>query len=188
MKNWLLGKNPDAWKDWRQEEKGTTEDKMAGWLHWINGHEFVQTLGDSEGQGSLACCIPWCHKESGTTEQLNNYEIISGWNLSTFVNLWGLADCIKEWCLPPNLLCNTWTLSLGSLSTVWVSVRQQVRLPQDGEHVTHLKCLIFKIITVPSQTQLQVRFGPQAVSLLLLLEAASILNLAPISIVPEDPR
>ena len=67
-------------------------------------------------------------------------------------------------------------------------MRQQVRPPQDGEHVTHLKCLIFKIITVLSQTQLQVRFGPQAVSLLLLLEAASILNPAPISTVPEDPR
>ena len=117
VKNWLLGKDPDAGKDWRQKEKGMTEDEMVGWHHWINGHAFVQTLGDSEGQGSLACRSPWCHKESGTTEQLNSYEIISGWNLSTFVNLWGLVDCIKEWCLPPNLLSNTWTLSLSSLST-----------------------------------------------------------------------
>ena len=56
--------SPDAQNDWRQEEKGTTEDEMVGWYHWFNGHEFEQTPGDSEGQGSLA----WSHKESDTTE------------------------------------------------------------------------------------------------------------------------
>ena len=55
-----------------QEEKGTTEDEMVGWYHQLNGHEFEQTLGNSEGQGSLACCSPWGRKESGTTEQLNS--------------------------------------------------------------------------------------------------------------------
>ena len=55
----------------RQEEKGTTEDKMAGWHHRLNGHEFEQALGDG-GQGSLAYCSPWGHKESDVTEQLNN--------------------------------------------------------------------------------------------------------------------
>ena len=64
-KNWLTGKDPDAWKDWRQEEKGT-EDEMVGWHHWLNGHEFEQTLGDSEGQGSLTCCRSWGCKESDT--------------------------------------------------------------------------------------------------------------------------
>ena len=54
-----LEKNADAGKNWRQEEKGTTEDEMVGWHHWLNGHELEQTLGDSEGQGSLACCSPW---------------------------------------------------------------------------------------------------------------------------------
>ena len=53
-KNWLIWKDPDARKDWRQEEKGMTEDGMDGWLHWLNGHEFEQALGDGEGQGSLA--------------------------------------------------------------------------------------------------------------------------------------
>ena len=64
VKNWLVGKDPDAGKDWRQEEKGTTEDEMVGWHHRLNGHEFEQTLGDSDGQGDLVCCGPQGHKES----------------------------------------------------------------------------------------------------------------------------
>ena len=71
-KSWLIGKAPDAGKDWRQEEKGMTEDEMVGWHHQLDGHEFEQTLGDSEGQGSLACCRSWGCKESDTIEQLNN--------------------------------------------------------------------------------------------------------------------
>ena len=71
VKNWLIGKDADAGKDWRQEEKGTTEDEMVGWHHWVSGHEFEQAPGDSEGQGSLACCSPWGCKESDT-EWLNN--------------------------------------------------------------------------------------------------------------------
>ena len=62
----------DAWKDWRQEEKGMTEDEMVGWYHRLNGHEFEQAPGDGEGQGSLECCSPWGCKESDTSEQLNN--------------------------------------------------------------------------------------------------------------------
>ena len=69
-KNWLIGKDPDAEKDWRQE-KLTTEDEMVGWHHWLNGHEFEHALSVSDGQGNLACCSPWGHKESDTTEQLN---------------------------------------------------------------------------------------------------------------------
>ena len=60
-------KDPDAGKDWRQEEKGMTEDEMVGWHHWLNGHEFEQTLGDGEGQGSLSCCRSWGHKDQDTT-------------------------------------------------------------------------------------------------------------------------
>ena len=70
-KNWLIGKDPDAGKDWRQEEKGRTEDKMVRWHHWLDGHEFGWTPGVGDGQGSLACCSPWGHKESDTTEELN---------------------------------------------------------------------------------------------------------------------
>ena len=71
VKNWLIGKDPDAGKDWRQGEKGMTEDETVGWHHWLNRHEFEQTPGVGDGQGSLVCCSPWGHKESDTTEQLN---------------------------------------------------------------------------------------------------------------------
>ena len=74
-KNWLIGKDPDAGKDGRQEEKGTTEDKMVGWHHWLNGHELRWTLEVGDGQGGLACCCPWGWKESDTTEQLNWTEL-----------------------------------------------------------------------------------------------------------------
>ena len=70
--SWLTGKDSDAGKDWGQEEKGMAEDGMVGWHHWLDGHEYEQTPGDGEGQGSLACCIPWSCKELDMTEQLNN--------------------------------------------------------------------------------------------------------------------
>ena len=70
-KNWLLGKDPDAGKDWRHEEKGLTEDEIVRWHHQPDGHEFEQTPGVGGGQGSLACCSPWGCKESDTTEWLN---------------------------------------------------------------------------------------------------------------------
>ena len=69
-KNWLIEKDLDAGKDWGQE-KGVKKDEMIGWHHWLNGHEFEQTPGDSEGQGSLECCSPWNRKESDMTERLN---------------------------------------------------------------------------------------------------------------------
>ena len=71
MRNWLIEKDPDAGKDWRQEEKGTTEDEMVGWHHRLDGHEFEQALGVGDAQRSLACCSPWGHKESDTAEWLN---------------------------------------------------------------------------------------------------------------------
>ena len=70
-KNWLIGKDPDAGKDWRQEEKGMTEDEMVGWHHRLNGHGFGWTPGVGDGQGDLACCSSWGHKESDMTEWLN---------------------------------------------------------------------------------------------------------------------
>ena len=71
-KNWLLIKDPEANKDWRQEEKGTTEDEMMGWHQQLDAHEFEQAPGVGDGQGGLECCSPGGHKESDTTEQLNN--------------------------------------------------------------------------------------------------------------------
>ena len=75
-KSWLIWKDPDAGKDWRQEKKGTTEDEMVGWHHRLNGHEFEWTPGVGDGQGGLAYCSPWGHKESDTTERLNWTEYI----------------------------------------------------------------------------------------------------------------
>ena len=71
VKSWLIGKDPDAGRDWGQEEKWTTEDEMAGWHHRLNGHEFERTPGVGDGQGGLACCDSWGRKESDTTERLN---------------------------------------------------------------------------------------------------------------------
>ena len=70
-KNWLIWKDLDAGKDWRWVEKGTTEDEMVGWHHWLDGHEFELALGFGDGKGSLACCSPWGHKRLDTAEQLN---------------------------------------------------------------------------------------------------------------------
>ena len=78
VKSWLIGKDPDAEKDWRQEENGTTEDEMVGWHHWFNGHDFEQTLGNGKRQGSLARCSPWGCKESDMTEQLNRTDFQNG--------------------------------------------------------------------------------------------------------------
>ena len=74
-KSWLLGKDFDVGRDWGQEEKGTTEDEMAGWHHWLDGRESEWTLGVCDGQGGLACCDSWGHKESDTTQRLNWTEL-----------------------------------------------------------------------------------------------------------------
>ena len=76
-KSWLIGKDSDAGRNWGQEEKGTTEDEMAGWHHWLNGCESGWTPGVGNGQGGLVCCDSWGHKESDTTERLNWTELIS---------------------------------------------------------------------------------------------------------------
>ena len=75
VKNWLIRKESDAGKDWRQKEKGMTEDEMVGWHHQLNGHGFGCTLGVGDGQGGLVCCSSWGRKESYTTERLNWTEL-----------------------------------------------------------------------------------------------------------------
>ena len=72
VKSRPIRKDPDAGKDWRQEEKGTTEDEMAGWHHWFDGHEFEQALGVGDGEGGLVCCSPRGLREADTTERLKN--------------------------------------------------------------------------------------------------------------------
>ena len=71
-KSWLIRKDSNAGKDWRNEENGITEDEMVGWHHWLNEHEFEHALEYGEGHGSLVCCSPWGHKELDMTELLNN--------------------------------------------------------------------------------------------------------------------
>ena len=83
VKSWLTGKNPDAGKDWGQEEKRATQDEIVGWHHWLRAHEFEQTPGDSEGEGSLASCSPWGGKELDRMYQLkkNNPAVCYIWKL-----------------------------------------------------------------------------------------------------------
>ena len=95
-KNWLTGKDPDAGKDWRQEEKGTTEGEMVEWHHWLSGHEFEQTPGDGEGQGSLPCCSPWGCKESDMTERLNWLSILTSATKDLHRNTF-ITACLINW-------------------------------------------------------------------------------------------
>ena len=92
LRRTLIWKDPDAGKDWGQEEKGMTEYKMAGWHHWLDGREFAWTPGVGDGQGGLACCNSWGHKEYDMTEQLNWSEWdtkshVSGWLSTTLATL-----------------------------------------------------------------------------------------------------
>ena len=96
VKSWLIRKDPDGGRDWAQEEKGMTEDEMAGWHHRLNGHEFEWSPGVGDGQGGLACCDSWRCKESYMTEPLNWTEL----NQTTFV-----SSCIPhviylKWPMP----------------------------------------------------------------------------------------
>ena len=124
-KNQLVGKEPDAGKDWRQEEKGTTEDKMVGCPHWLDGHEFEQAPGVGDEQGSLACCNPRGHKELDMTEGLIKLKhtekllllhiILVLWTYTNqevdliSVNVRQLIHTHSDQCLPNYLPgCTTW--------------------------------------------------------------------------------
>ena len=95
-KNWLIGKDREAGKDWRQEEKGTIEDEMVGWHHRLDGHEFEQAPGVVDGQGSLACCSPWGRKESDMTEGLNWTEEHSVKKAQGNKTPWGTAISVLQ--------------------------------------------------------------------------------------------
>ena len=98
-KSWLIGKDSNAGRDWGQEEKGTTEDEMAEWHHWLDGYESEWTLGVGDGQGGLACCDSWGRKESDKTERLNWTELslitLIILVFSTLVTLWFIEDFIS---------------------------------------------------------------------------------------------
>ena len=117
----IIRKDPDAGKDWRQEEKGTTEDEMVGWHHWLNGREFEKTLGDSEGQGSLVCCSPWGSQRvryNLATERQKLF-MSGGWKNSPFQLLptvWSGEDLGRATCYSiPSAESKPLGLYLGSL-------------------------------------------------------------------------
>ena len=103
MKSWLIGKDSDAGRDWGQEEKGTTEDEMAGWHHWLDGRESEWTPGVGDGQGGLACCDSWGPKESDTTERLNWTELnhssphITGQEIN--MRILPAVECLFQLCI-----------------------------------------------------------------------------------------
>ena len=142
-KNWLIKKDPGG-KDWRQEEKGTTEGKIIGWHHIFNGHESEQALGDGEGQGSLTCCSPWGCEESDMTEWLNNT------NNYTF----GAASCSSPLCiflmtyLPFShcqALKNLYILDMSSLSVISLQASLVFSLMMMGK-MSYLWVLNFNVV------------------------------------------
>ena len=101
-KSWLTGKDPDAGRDWGQEEKGTTEDKMVGWHHRLNVHEFEWTPGVGDGQGGLVCSDSWGRKESDMTEWLNWTELRSLQSIRViYTSRWSGATLFD--CFSPNI-------------------------------------------------------------------------------------
>ena len=96
VKSWFIGKDSDAGRDWGQEEKGTTEDEMAGWHHWFNGRESEWTPGVGDGQGGLACCNSWGREESDTTERLNWTELILQYKIKKFLKKVRVKICVSD--------------------------------------------------------------------------------------------
>ena len=103
-KNLFIGKDPDAGKDETQEEQGATEDERVGWHHWLDGHEFEQTLGDSREQGSLVCCSPWGHEQSEMTERQCD----------------GRSSRLRDWTQVSFLLCRQVLYQLSYQGSLWM--------------------------------------------------------------------
>ena len=108
-KNWLSGKDPDAGKDWRREEKGTTGDEMVGWHHWLNGHEFEQAQGVGDGQGSLECWSSWGCKELDTTEWLNWTDRLPWGSYSVLYSFMGFDKCVMSCIHHDSIIKNSFT-------------------------------------------------------------------------------
>ena len=141
VKNWLNGKDPHAGKDWRQEEKGTTEDEMVGWHHRLNGHGSGWTLGVGDGQGGLVCWGSWDHKESDTTERLN-------W---TDDGLCSVSKLCLTLCHPMDCIAHQAPLSIRIfqariLELVAISSSRGSFRPRDGTHVSCITCTCRQIL------------------------------------------
>ena len=120
-KNWLIGKDPNAGRDWGQEEKGTTEDEMTGWHHWLDGHEFELTPGVVDEQGGLECCNSWDCKESDMTEWLKWTELNAPTNAHCY-HIGVANDCSiyyqlsNPFCLCPGQQATTCSASSTRIS------------------------------------------------------------------------
>ena len=153
VKNWLIWKDPDAGKDWRQEEKGTTEDKMVGWHHRLDEHEFEQVPGVGDGQGSLGCCSPWgCRVRHDWATERNCSMVGSQWCASfccyTHTYIHSFSDSI-----PIQVITEYWVefpaLYRSSLQTFrhqepvsWQTVLPWTRRLRDGFRMTQV-CYIY---------------------------------------------
>ena len=143
-KSWLFGKDSDAGRDWGQEEKGTTEDEMAGWHHWRDGHESEWTPGVGDGQGGLACCDSWSRKEWDTTERLNWTE------LTTNNNKWASLSCSKP-CAQSlsrvQLFTILWTVAIHGISQArtleWAAISSSrgSSWPRNQTYVSCVSCV-----------------------------------------------
>ena len=139
VKSWLIGKDSDAGRDWGQEEKGTTEDEMAGWDHWLDGRESEWTPGVGDGQGGLACCHSWSRKESDTTERLNWTEL--NWShfscVSLFATPWTVALRVRV-VLQGRIL--KWITMVSSRGSSW---------HRDWTQVSYLSCIDKRVLYFP---------------------------------------
>ena len=126
-KSWLIGKDSDAGRDWGQEEKGTTEDEMAGWHHWLDGHESEWTLGVGDGQGGLACCDSWDHKESDMTERLNWTEL--NWISTLGKKNSGIGNNTFSRPLFKKLQASQWLLHwvMKDTTFIWLQFKETMR-------------------------------------------------------------
>ena len=111
MKSWLIGKDPDAGKDWGQEEKGTTEHEMVGWHHQLNGHEFEQILGDGEGQGNLVYCSPMGSQRVGHNWTMTTRSKFHYYCFSKTRYLFNVLIIFILW-ISHNLFCNSFLFSV----------------------------------------------------------------------------
>ena len=148
VKNWLTGKDPDAVKDWRQEEKGKTENEIVGWHHWLNGHEFEQAPGVGDGQGSLVCCSPWVTKSwTWLSDWTEGYNIQHG-------------KCNYHWCMlkrkGKSLPCvwvfvAQWTYTVHGIlqarTLEWVAIPFSRRSSQPGDwtQISHCRWILYRL-------------------------------------------